>query len=273
MRKTVIFTALIIILLVPAVCMGDHFPAQLTNRKIENTGDEVKPDADRELEGVERTIVNLKSGKREITGVLLRPVEKPAALLPGILFLWAPGSSLSDRETVTAQLARKGYAVLLTDWKDHAGAALSYEYLEKTPDVDETSITIMGVHEGGTEAILLGCEKRNKVKAVVSVAAHPPYDMPGKDPAGTIWAPVLLVHGEADRQVPVSVSQYFYYNLKDKNRITEVFFLPFASYRFNLTEWSQVTVEVDKFIRKYVLTVPPDKKYDQMDYRREIKNK
>ncbi len=272
MKINLILTVLMVLLIMPSPTSGSMFPPQLQNPPSRGSRvDSIR--AESGPAGVKVSPVSFSLGDREIDGVVLRPEEDTGELLPGVLFLWPPDEVNPDGNEIMGDLAGKGYVVLSTRWEDSSGAEASYDYLESIPGVDETSIAIMGVHQGGTEAILLGCSRRTRVKAVISVSAHPPYDMPGGDPAGSIWAPVLLIHGEVDRQVPPSVARYFYHNLLEKERITEIYILPFSSHRLNLTEWSQAMIEVDLFIKKYVLSVPEDKKYDPMDYRRDRKTR
>jgi fermentation-respiration switch protein FrsA (DUF1100 family) len=266
MKKTAFTTIffLISLFLLPRVCQGGTFPPELTN---EGRAAVQVPKASPDM--VRETVKYQYAGKT-VEGLVVYPAKTEKKKIPSVLFLQTPDETPSLQLGRMEALARKGYLVMCVPWANHGDALKAYQELEKHGKADDTALTVMGAHEGGTQAILLGCQLQRSVKAVVSVSAHPPYDMPGGDPAGTIWAPVLLVHGEADTQTPSSVSRYFYFNLQDRGRAAEIFVLPFSSHFFNDSEWAQVMIEVDLFLKKYVTGIPEDKKFNIQDIRRPV---
>lgn len=205
-------------------------------------------------------MVKYRFNSEDVEGYGVYPKNSPKNL-PAVLFLHYKDERPKDQIERMKYLAQFGYYVLCVPWKNSEDVKEAYRNLLLLPRVDATSVGVLGIHQGGTEALLLACNERRSVKAVASVAGVPPYDMPGGNPAETLWAPVFLVHGEKDTQTPLSVSQYFYFNLQDKGRRAQIFLMKETGHYYNDVEWYQIMEETAKFFNRYAkeIVAPEDR--------------
>lgn len=91
------------------------------------------------------------------------------------------------------------------------------------PGADGSSVGLIGVSRGATEALLVASSK--EVQAVVSDSAtyNPPttFDTAPLSEVKNLSAPVLMLHGTADRTVPVQVARDYERVLAQWGRVFE----------------------------------------------------
>lgn len=267
MKKTFIYIILIAVItaFMPAVCFAGMFPDVLENKPVKT--DERKETEKGKSDGVEVTSIKYNNKGVEVEGLLVYPKNSEAGKTPAILFIHTPDETPQQQLWKMKYLAERGYVVMCAPWKTRSDCLKAYEILEKLGAVDHTLVSVMGAHDGATQAIAVAIENRRKVKALISISGRPPFDMlkegqKKEELAKMVWAAVLVVHGEVDTQLPVTVSRYFAADLKFEGRIVDTFVMPFSRHYYNEMEWAQILKEADKFIRNYVINVPEDKKYD-----------
>jgi dipeptidyl aminopeptidase/acylaminoacyl peptidase len=148
------------------------------------------------------------------------------------------------------------------------------EWLKREPGVDAAHVGLMGYSKGGQMA-LLAAARGASVQAVV--AYYPPTDLalwkattgnaatinyvtslceppPGLTPrsplaqAALIVTPVLLVHGDADPNVPLEQSQVMAAAMRSSGRQVELFVVPGAGHGFTVPELEIALPVVDAFL-------------------------
>lgn len=148
------------------------------------------------------------------------------------------------------------------------------EWLKSEPGVDGAHIGLMGYSKGGQMA-LLAAARGARVQAVVSY--YPPTDLalwkattgnpatisyitlycepdPGLAPrsplrqAALIAPPVLLVHGDADPNVPIEQSQLMAAAMRSSGRQVELLIIPGAGHGFTAPELEVAFPVVDAFL-------------------------
>ncbi len=108
-----------------------------------------------------------------LSGWLVKPTRQ-AAKNPGIIICHGLGADKSDFTGLAAFLARRGYLVLLFDFRAHGesggkrsslglheqkDAAAAFKFLSSRPEVDSRRIGIYGFSLGGAVAILTAADK------------------------------------------------------------------------------------------------------------------
>ncbi|MFP4496916.1 MAG: alpha/beta hydrolase family protein [Vulcanimicrobiota bacterium] len=258
LRKILVISFISLLIFSEGFCENNHFPSLLTNDRAQ------KEDKKEEIfrkEVDSETIcqpVNYSVGNQQVTGLLVYPNKPGITNFPGILFLQPSEENVLANKNHLKELAKKGYAVFCGPWKDHVDSVEAFDQLYRHPRTDPTAVGIMGIHDGGTEAIFLAIKKRREVKVLITMAGRPPYDLPGGDPASLIWAYTLVMHGENDLILPPSVSQFFYYNLLDKERVAQYVSIPFAEHYYNEADWQKITEEADRFLKQYIRYQPDE---------------
>jgi len=217
-----------------------HFPPSLTNKGRKKG---VKPDIP-----IKKSRIIFKYRGKRLSGILVNPADaKNKKKYPGVLLIQTIDETPEQWTDRMADLAGKGYVVMVIKYKDKVDVEQALNNLMILEFVDKSKIGILGVHEGATQAILLAIERKKDVKCVVSISGRPPYDIEGGKPAEKLLIPLLLIHGEIDSQVPPSVSQYFFYALKELNKPAEIYILGGVRHFLNDMEWCQAQARFVKF--------------------------
>lgn len=261
--KTIKSFLLIIAPIIVAFCFTcEAFPkTELFPPQIKNPADnKLEPGKTDETDENEkknvRKVAYQVSGKK-VEAFVVYPPDTPRQDLPAVLFIHTADETPADQLKRMKFLAKKGYLVFCAPWENHVDISIAYEKLKSMEEVDYTSIGILGVHQGATEAMLFACKKRREVKALVSIAGRPP-ELPEGELADILWAPSLFIHGQLDSQVPYTVSQFLYYSLVSRERKSSFFLMPHSRHYFNDTEWERILSEAGKFFDRYVRLISPD---------------
>ncbi len=166
------------------------------------------------------------------------PGRRPAVLL--VQGLFSPSAAAPLMEVVASRFAQQGYAVFLVNYFERTGtsdaeiAALvtrfqtmqrdgrpdsearrlfaawlatlhdAVVYMRAQPNVDGTRVAAVGFSLGGYLSLALASEEQAGIRAVVDLFGGMPREL--RDVA-TRLPPVLIVHGDSDRVVPVSEAQ------------------------------------------------------------------
>lgn len=203
-----------------------------------------------------------------------RLYEPPgAARLPGVIVLHTIAGPGPNLEAFARELAALGYVALTPDvfslhdfgpdgrtdhpliLKDLDGAL---DYLASRPRVDPARLGAVGFSFGGRLAVILAATHPDRLRAVVSyyaVASHPDLGRPlagrsaGAVPltarVGAIRAPLLLHHGEADRNVPVEQSRLLHRAMTATGKPSELHTYPGADHLFNFSIGPDVRFDPD----------------------------
>lgn len=159
-------------------------------------------------------------------------------------------ASMNDIEDATRALVKAGIAdaarVCIVG-ASFGGYAALYG-VTKTPDLYTCAISFAGLSDV-SDRLMLNDEKR-LVRAGFGGRKYSPIHY-----AGDVKAPVLLVHGDFDRQVDVSQSQRMYSALKSKGKdVRYVELLNEDHYLSDNENRRQTFREMDEFLSKYLPT-------------------
>ncbi|MCE1247769.1 MAG: prolyl oligopeptidase family serine peptidase [Firmicutes bacterium] len=254
--KLMILSIILMIFPLKANAFDDkaHFPPTLTNDARKKAPDTDLP--------VKKSKVLFGSGQKKLYGILVCPADagtkqgENIISYPGILFLQTNDEAPEKWVQRMSDLAGKGYSVMAVNYKNGADTDEALTNFLKLDVVNKAFVGVLGVHQGYPEAVILGIRKPKEVKCVVCVSGKPPYNIPGGDPAASIFCPVMLIHGNIDEQVPVSVSQYFFESLKHNDKTAKIFFMPNSRHYFNDAEWARIQLEFVKFLNVYLKGIP-----------------
>lgn len=209
-----------------------------------------------------------------------------------VLHGWArPGVPGAPRVEATARrLSEQGYVALalsLRGWPPSAGwddcgrqqpddIAKAADWLATLPGVDTDSIGVLGFSLGGQVALLSGARSR-RIKAIVAYfpitdiqlwgdtttnAGIRNFYVPlvcdtahGGSPvhvAAQIQAPVLLIHGDRDTEVPTEQSVRMRDALQNANRSVELLIISGGDHGFKGEQEEQAWSTVSKFLSTYL---------------------
>jgi len=124
------------------------------------------------------------------------------------------------------------------------------DYVAARPNVDPGRIGVLGVSLGGYLAVALGIEDR-RIGAVVEVSGGVPLGWEDRLPSD--MAPVLILHGEQDRVVPVSEAHKLEKLLKDRQVKHETVILPSETHWLSLAGRFQLLTRSADFLQKHLL--------------------
>lgn len=201
-----------------------------------------------------------------LSGVLFVPSSVPA---PAVIVLHTKGPRNAHEpadEDYAAALAREGFVALVVDYLDVAGSKLwapkiddelvhVVEQLGVRLEVAGKPIGMVGFSLG-THAVLVSA-LTPAVKAVVvyygdydlraakGIRFGPDVKMP-IEVAAKVQAPVLMLHGEADNEIPVKYAREMEAALKSAGKTTELVTYPGAYHRFDRGPTSQMNGDTSR---------------------------
>jgi dienelactone hydrolase len=237
-------------------------------------------------------------------GYLYLPTQHSRAV-PAVLLLHAAGGSALTLDESARLLAERGYAALALSLRGAAGsdgspgcgvseaadAVEALRWLARQSGIDPSRLGVLGFGEGG-QAALLAAARMQTLKAVVAIApiTEPEglkyatvspvlrkrlaqecgsADAAGISPmaqAAEISAPVLLIHGLADRQVPPSQSEMLYNRLQALNKTAELRLMPDAGSELATDEADgQAWYWVATFLGRHQLRAAATRTADQQE--------
>jgi dipeptidyl aminopeptidase/acylaminoacyl peptidase len=202
-----------------------------------------------------------------------------AAGTNGAQVVEARARRFSEQGYVALALSMRGWPP--SDGADDCGlrqpddVVRAVSWLASQPGVDPARVAINGFSQGGQVSLLAGA-RGAPVRAIVAyfpvtdvarwktTTTHP--EIPGYvqavcEPGGTtprspllqaatLRAPVLLVHGDLDMQVPTEQSQLMHDTLAALGRSTSLFLVPGAYHGFSQPQEALVRPVVDEFLAR-----------------------
>lgn len=196
---------------------------------------------------------------------------------PAVLILGGNGGDRSMRAPLAAGLHRMGLTVLLLDYRGYGGnsgrpsedglatdARSAHDWLTTHADVDADRIAYFGESLGAAVAVGLAVERppaalilRSPFTSLADVAGvHYPWlparrllmdRYPSVDRIGSLDAPLLVVAGDADDIVPVSLSRRLYEAAAEPKQFLTV---PQAGHNDRtLLDGTQMLTAVGQFLR------------------------
>jgi carboxymethylenebutenolidase len=217
--------------------------------------------AARSADRVRTTDVEFAGSEDAVPARLHLPAAPPPR--PALLVLHTASGPGPNIDAAARALAAEGYVTLAPDLfalhefgadgrTDHPlilgdlDAAL--DYLARHPAVDARRLGAVGFSFGGRLAVLLAARQPQRIRVVVSyyavsdhralgrpVAGRAARTRPLADHVSAIRAPILLQHGEADRNVPVEQSRRLHQALVGAGRTAELATYPGADHLFDFT--------------------------------------
>jgi carboxymethylenebutenolidase len=205
--------------------------------------------------------VEYPGSEGEMPAKLYTPAEPGRR--PGVLVLHTVAGPGPNVEAFAADLAAAGYVTMTPDvfslhdfgpdgrvdhplvLKDAEGAL---NFLAAQPGVDPTRLGVVGFSFGGRLAVILASLAPARLRAVVAyyaVTSHPALGRPLAGRAATaqplpqrvpaIRAPILIHHGDADRNVPVAQARLLHEALVAAGKASTLHTYPGADHLFNFS--------------------------------------
>jgi len=217
--------------------------------------------------GIDVQVANtaFPSGGRSITVQEFLP--KSAGCYPAVIALYGSGGT---RESIADQpcrlMAAQGYSVFLVHYFERTGTARADQETTQRnfPDwmrtigdaitfaanhasVDAGRIALLGFSLGGYLALSVA-SLDPRVGAVVEFFGGLPEELHGF----TRMPPVLILHGEQDRIVPVSEATRLQQLLERSGTPYEIKLYPNAGHGFNGMQWIDAAQRTVQFLRRYL---------------------
>ena len=191
------------------------------------------------------------------------PGRRPAVLL----LHGADGLTRRSQYQFAAQmLASQGYTVLFPHYFELTGeqrasyGEISTKYatwlnglqgvlaaISNDPAINPSRIAVVGASLGGALALSLAA-RDHRVRAVVSYFAFRPEDLS----AGRSPAPTLVLHGDADRLVPVSNAAAIETALRARGGIVETQIYPGEGHGFSQAAQLDAATRTGAFLARYL---------------------
>jgi carboxymethylenebutenolidase len=180
---------------------------------------------------------------------------------PGVLVLHTVAGPGQNVEAFARDLAAAGFVAMTPDLfslhefgpdgrTDHplvlGDLAGAFRHLARHPAADPERLGVVGFSFGGRLAVILAAAEPARVRAVVvyyAIASHRDLGRPLSGRAatarplgervGAIAAPVLIHHGDADRNVPVEQARLLHRSLLGAGKSSVLHLYPGADHLFN----------------------------------------
>jgi dienelactone hydrolase len=208
---------------------------------------------------------SFQSGGRSIT--VQEYLPKTAGRYPAVIALYGSGGT---RESIADQpcrlMAAQGYVVFMVHFFERTGTVRAdrettqagfplwmatigdaITYAASHASVDPSRIALLGFSLGGYLALAVA-SLDPRVGAVVEFFGGLPEDLHGF----TRMPPVLILHGEQDRVVPVSEATRLQQLLERAGTPYEIKLYPNAGHGFNGMQWIDAGQRVVQFLRKHL---------------------
>lgn len=236
-----------------------------------------------------------------LSGYLLRPSRR-ARDFPAVLLLHGSGTNAEDLIDTARSLADRGYISLALTMRGFRGspgeddcgaqqaddAVQALGWLAQQPGVDGSRLGVLGYGQGGQVA-MLAASRTTLLRAVVAFfpvsdvaeleRATPyqsvrdyvnsvcrPQTFEKVSPianAGSINAPVLLIHGSRDDRVPVSQSEAMRAALEAAHKPVELHILPSALHEFTPLQFEESWPWVVSFMASHQMLSLASRTQDQ----------
>ncbi len=202
--------------------------------------------------------------------------------VPAVLHVHGNGGAIGYHAKYTAWLARRGFAVLVFDYRGYGASdepkemlsrdallvdtRAAFEFLASREGIDRDRLAVVGQSLGGAFALALAASDP-RVKAVVTLAAFAGWREIAQAHAGWIGyaaikpgldgvelvkqlgeKPLLIVHGAEDRIVPISQGRMLYASAKGDPRV-EMLEVPGAGHNDLSVEDAKVHAAIEGFLR------------------------
>ncbi len=197
--------------------------------------------------------------------------ETPNGPVPAVIALYGAGGNVAGMEKYASMLAAQGFAVYLLHYFDRTGIEFAdkpailrnfplwmktlwdaISFVETQPQVDGKRIALLGFSLGAYLS-LANSAIDHRVQAVVEFFGGMPKEM---HLFMRRLCPVLILHGEADRTVPVEEAYQLRKLLEKKGIPCEIKIYPGAGHGFEDAEiWRDAGIRSLQFLQKY-LTAP-----------------
>ncbi len=235
------------------------------------------------------TTVAVPGAGLTLNGYLLRPSRR-ARDFPGVLLLHGSGTNAEDLIDTGRSLADRGYIALALTMRGFRGspgqddcgaeqaddAVQALSWLAQQPGVDGSRLGILGYGQGGQVA-MLAVTRTTLPRAVVAffpvsdvaelerttpyasvrdyvATVCRPQTFEKVSPilnAGSINAPVLIIHGNRDDRVPVTQSEAMRAALEHAHKPVELHILPSARHDFTPVQFEESWPWVVSFLASH----------------------
>ena len=213
--------------------------------------------------------IDYPGSEGEMPGTLSAP--EGTARLPGVLVLHTIAGPGPNLDAFARELAAAGFVTLAPDVfalhdfgadgrTDHplisGDLAGALGFLAAQPRVDPDRLGVVGFSFGGRAAVRLAAAHPTRLRAVVvyyAIASHAALGRalsgraaraePLAARVGTLRAPVLIHHGEADASVPVEQAHLLHRALVAAGKSSTLYTYPGAHHLFNFSLGPDVTFD------------------------------
>jgi dienelactone hydrolase len=216
---------------------------------------------------ISQSELTFESGGKEIHLDTYLP-ETSAARLPAVVALHGAGGNVAGMERYASALAAQGFAVYLLHYFDRTGTEAAdkatilrnfplwmktlwdaISFVETQPQVDRERIALLGFSLGAYLS-LANSAIDPRVNAVVEFFGGMPKEM---NLFMRRLCPVLILHGEDDKTIPVEEAYQLQKLLEKKGIPYEIKIYPGVGHGFeNETIWRDAGLRSLQFLRKYL---------------------
>jgi carboxymethylenebutenolidase len=216
---------------------------------------------------ISQSELTFESGGKEIHLDTYLP-ETSAAPLPAVVALHGAGGNVAGMERYASALAAQGFAVYVLHYFDRTGTESAdkatilrnfplwmktlwdaISFVETQPQVDRERIALLGFSLGAYLS-LANSAIDPRVNAVVEFFGGMPKEM---NLFMRRLCPVLILHGEDDKTIPVEEAYQLQKLLEKKGIPYEIKIYPGVGHGFeNETIWRDAGLRSLQFLRKYL---------------------
>ena len=214
--------------------------------------------------------LSFQSGGKTIRLDAYRP-DAATTALPAVIALHGIGGNVAGMERYAGMLADQGFAVYLLHYFDRTGAAptdlqsakLNFplwmktlwdaiSFVETQPQIDTNRIGLIGFSLGAYLA-LSNSAIDPRIKVVIEFFGGLPKEM---NFFMRRLCPVLILHGEADKTIPVDEAYRLQQLLEKKGIDHEIKIYPNVGHGFSEPEiWKDAGPRTLKFLQKYLCSL------------------